>query len=430
MTRLQPLTFASIFVLLFTWSLPGWSQESASPSDQKPSDQQSSEVEETKKDEVTLQGLFEATKTSEIILRPEEWSTLTVEESVEHGTEVDKGDILLQLDQEKIDTAIREAESALANEQLSLETAEIKFALARRSQALALAATETTERVANEDFKEFVTSGRDRQVESAQRSVQSAKDSLAYQQEELNQLERMYKADDLTEETEEIILKRTRDAVERAAYFLNTAVDSERRSLAYTIPRSEETLRVELKQSTLALEEARKTAPISLKQQELAIKKQRKSLEENKQKLKRLRVDRKLLEIRSPRAGIVYYGGSKRGKWAAAATAGAMLQPGGTLKPKAVVMTVVQTSPLLVRVSVPETDLRFVRPGTKAVITPVAYPDEKLHGKIKNLSLIPISDGVFDGTLSVDLGETEGRIVPGMKAKVVITKDTAKSKDK
>ncbi len=423
MTRIQSLTYASIFILLFSWSLPGWSQDAASPSDKQAEDAPSSESKEAKQDEVTLQGVFEATKISEIVLRPQEWSMLTVAESVEHGTQVDKGDTLLKLDREKIDTAIREAESALANEKLSLETAEIKFALARRSQALAMAATETAERVANEDFKEFVTSGRDRQVVSAKRSVQSAKDSLAYQQEELKQLERMYEADDLTEETEEIILKRTRDAVERAAYFLTTAVDSERRNLAFTIPRSEESMRVELKQATLALEEARKTAPISLKQQELAIKKQRKSLEDNTQKLKRLRADRKLLEIRSPRAGIVYYGGSKRGKWSDAATVGAMLQPGGTLKPKAVVMTVVQTSPLLVRVSVPETDLRFVRPGTKAVITPVAYPDEKLHGKVKSVSLIPISDGVFDGTLSVDLGESKGQIVPGMKAKVAISKE-------
>ena len=186
MTRIQSLTFASIFILLFSWSLPSWSQDTASPSDENAKDAQSSESKEAKKDEVTLQGVFEATKTSEIVLRPQEWSMLTVAESVDHGTQVGKGDTLLKLDREKIDTAIREAESTLANEKLSLETAEIKFALARRSQALAMAATETAERVANEDFKEFVTSGRDRQVVSTKRSVQSAKDSLAYQQEELN----------------------------------------------------------------------------------------------------------------------------------------------------------------------------------------------------------------------------------------------------
>ena len=125
MTRIQSLTFASIFILLFSWSLPSWSQDTASPSDENAKDAQSSESKEAKKDEVTLQGVFEATKTSEIVLRPQEWSMLTVAESVDHGTQVGKGDTLLKLDREKIDTAIREAESTLANEKLSLETSDL-----------------------------------------------------------------------------------------------------------------------------------------------------------------------------------------------------------------------------------------------------------------------------------------------------------------
>ena len=39
-------------------------------------------------------------------------------------------------------------------------------------------------------------------------SVKSADNMLAYEKEELRQLEKMYKADDLVEETEEIVLKR------------------------------------------------------------------------------------------------------------------------------------------------------------------------------------------------------------------------------
>ena len=40
---------------------------------------------------------------------------------------------------------------------------------------------------------------------------------MAYQKEELHQLEKMYKADDLTEETEEIILTRARHRLQTYA---------------------------------------------------------------------------------------------------------------------------------------------------------------------------------------------------------------------
>ena len=53
--------------------------------------------------------------------------------------------------------------------------------------------------------------------------VKKAKDYLEYQKEELRQLEKMYGADDLTEETEEIVLKRQRDAVELAIFSLQRA---------------------------------------------------------------------------------------------------------------------------------------------------------------------------------------------------------------
>ena len=47
-----------------------------------------------------------------------------------------------------------------------------------------------------------------------------AKDTLEYEEEELRQLEKMYKADEATEETEKIVLKRARDTVKRAKFVL------------------------------------------------------------------------------------------------------------------------------------------------------------------------------------------------------------------
>ena len=54
-------------------------------------------------------------------------------------------------------------------------------------------------------------------------NLKSSEQYLAYAAEELNQLKKMYEADDLTEETEEIILQRAQNQYDRAKFSLEAA---------------------------------------------------------------------------------------------------------------------------------------------------------------------------------------------------------------
>ena len=47
--------------------------------------------------EVNLDGYFQAEKTSEVFVRPQEWNQLTVLKAAEHGAMVKRGDLLLRL---------------------------------------------------------------------------------------------------------------------------------------------------------------------------------------------------------------------------------------------------------------------------------------------------------------------------------------------
>jgi len=55
---------------------------------------------------VELEGVFEGDDAKEIILAPEEWSKLTVVSAAKHGARVRKGDVILELETEKLDRAI------------------------------------------------------------------------------------------------------------------------------------------------------------------------------------------------------------------------------------------------------------------------------------------------------------------------------------
>ena len=70
-------------------------------------------------------------------------------------------------------------------------------------------------------------------------SVKSAVEYLEYAKEELRQLEKMYRSKDLTEETEEIILRRTRFQVESSEVQLKEAELRRDVTLKVELPRRE-----------------------------------------------------------------------------------------------------------------------------------------------------------------------------------------------
>jgi multidrug resistance efflux pump len=369
-------------------------------------------------EQVKLEGVFQPVNAQTVRIEAEEWSNLVVVEAVAHGAAVQAGDVLIKLETDKLQRAIDDTEHEIATDELAQVDAEIKLDLARRSQDLALKAAAIADREATEDLKDFVTRGRDRSVESFERSVISARNRLEYQAEELKQLERMYAADDLTEETEEIILKRTRDAVESAQYSLQVVQDAQRRGQEFDVPRNEAQLEQAVARAALALEEARRTAPQSLQRQQLQFEKQKADLQQKRERLGRLRSDLKRMVVTAPRAGVVYYGAARRGKWSDTSSIEAMLQPGGSPKVRSDLLTVVEPRPLTVRVVVPEKWLRHVGVRAEATIEPEAFPDVKLNGQVSERGSIPIGEGQFDATLALDDAHLPADVVAGMKAQV------------
>ncbi|MCA9186590.1 MAG: HlyD family efflux transporter periplasmic adaptor subunit [Planctomycetales bacterium] len=374
---------------------------------------------ENPEDVVEFDGIFEPLRFAEVILRPREWSTFTVVRAVEHGSRVERGDTLVELEMADIDRAIDQADVDLTLARLGLEDAELKLELFQQTNRMSVAAAQRTARKAHEDFDEFIARGKDETRASLEQSLLSAKNRLDYEREELKQLEQMYEADDLTEQTEEIILRRTRDDVQASEFSFKRVESNVDRSLKYDLQRTQEQLETAMREADIALEEVTNTHQRRVRQEELAVEKKRTEVTQLQEKLKSLRADRKIMKIVATLDGFVYYGGQNRGKWSDPAAASTALGPGGSLKANQVVLTVVAPGRLAVRATVAEDHLRHVVPGHAVKLTPVAFPDRELKGRIKSLSPIPIAEGKFDAVLRV-LDLAEPAIVAGMKCKISV----------
>ncbi|MBN1396179.1 MAG: HlyD family efflux transporter periplasmic adaptor subunit [Pirellulales bacterium] len=367
---------------------------------------------------VELDGVFEGEDAEEIILTPEEWSKLTVVKAAAHGARVRKGDVVLELETDKLDRAIADLQADLRLSEVALRQQESQLRALEKITPLELKSSRRGARQSEEDRELFFKSLKPLLLELAEVRLKVARASLEYKQEELRQLEKMYKADDITEETEEIVLKRARDELEVAKFSLEIARFNNEYTLKFGVPRQEEQTVESTERAILGLEKEETIVPLLLDERRLELDRTREGLRKSEEKLEKLAADRKQMIVRAPIDGIVYYGQLNRGKPADSSSMENMLCPHGSVPSNQVLMTVVSPRPMRVRVSVPEKYLHDLRPGLEGTAVPTGYPDLRLPVEIDRVGDIPVSSEKFDAWLNVRLKGKTKLLLPGMTCEI------------
>ena len=411
------LSCFALFVAL-SWLGSAWSQEAAKG--EKPVDKPAATHKVAPaplKVEVSLSGVIESSAMQEVALVPKGWAQWIVVEAAAPGKRVKKGDVLVRFETEKIDEALADLEAGQALARLALEQAQKDLAHLEESTPVNLAAAERAKRIADEDLARY------EQVEAelAQRSnevqLKLAAQLLEYNEEELKQLEKMYKADDLTEETEEIVLKRARNDVEQSRFRFEQTKATHERNAKFDLPRAMEARKEAAKQAALGWEKARITLPLALSKEKLELEKLVLDQKKAAEKLAELKHDRSLATLTAPADGIVYLGRCVRGKWTTGTELSNRLRAGGAVQPREIVMTIVGDGSLFVRTSVPEKELADVQPGTAGTAVPAAFANSRLAAAVAEVSPIPISEGTFEARLNFT-GKPSEPLVAGMACDV------------
>ncbi len=364
------------------------------------------------KNKVKLDAVVEAVEMAPVKLEPKAWSDLSVLEAVSHGARVKKGDLLVKLDTEKVKEQIEELEQDQPAASVALELAVADLDNLNQTTPLKLEASKRSRRVAEEDYSYFLKTGRAQREKSARFNLKSAEQSLDNAKEELAQLEKMYKADDLTEETEEIILKRQKFTVEAAEYRLESTKQGNELALNTAIPRENETLKSAKRDQDLALALAEETLPRTLAKKRLDLEKLKRDQKKTEKKLADLKKDLESQIVRAPMDGIVYYGACDSGKWTTGASAAKKLMPSGKLSANEVFITIVNPEKLVLRAVVPE-----LKPGLDGSASPVSAPDKRLAAKLQDVGYVPLPGGGFEAKLSVQR-EDGVLLMPGMNCKI------------
>lgn len=360
---------------------------------------------------VILKGFIEDPDAITVSIDTQNWGDLRVNNPPKHGKEVKKGEEILSLDLEKIRTNLQFLSHDLNILDIDKEILMAEIKLAEELAPLQKAEMDRLEDYAREDYKRYNNVYLPFDKRSAAMSLKYYEESLAYAAEELKQLKKMYEADDLTEETEEIILQRAQNQYDRAKFSLEAARIRNEDTVKVKIPRGKTATEANFNRENLSLQTIRKINPAELNRKKLEGKKmveERKQFAFNKAKIER---DLKIMyPIKSPSNGVLFWGTFDRGKWSGGSTFKTKLRKGGLLKPYEDFVTICPTNRVRARLNLPEKNLHQVKIGHEAELKLISADDSKIPSSIKSISKTPVLPGVFD--LTADIVLPKGFIPP------------------
>jgi multidrug efflux pump subunit AcrA (membrane-fusion protein) len=277
-----------------------------------------------------------------VSIKPAAWSAVKIEQFLRHGSTVKKGDKLLWIDTEALDEKIEEFTKERVKQRLMLENSELELASLEGFTADSLAKAKLEYQRFREDYAYHKKVTKPQQASDSEYTVKRAVNYLSYTQEELNQLLKMYQEDGLTEETEEIIIKRAKHGLTSSKRGLAKAERTAGYMQEIVTPRNDEDWVISAEAKKKAWGRTQKSLPLALKIKELELAGMRRADKKSEEQLIDLKADRALVEFKSPAAGVVYFGEFKDGKWINA-SAKKVVRKGGVVPPNLTLMTIVPT---------------------------------------------------------------------------------------
>ena len=211
--------------------------------------------------DLTIDGFLEDSQAKSLAYAVDHWQELKVLSAPLQGKEVKRGETLLRLNLERIRQEIQRLSNDLAMLDLNREILDTELELAESLAPMKQREIDRLETYAKEDLERFQKTDLPFQIKSSQMSLNRQEQYLSYSLEELNQLKKMYEADDLTEETEEIIIQRAQNDVDQAKFYVESARKNFKEFNEVLVPRSERSVMDAFRRENLSFEALRKIEP-------------------------------------------------------------------------------------------------------------------------------------------------------------------------
>jgi hypothetical protein len=256
-------------------------------------------------------------------------------------------------------------------------------------------------------------------LQSADLQVKTAEDSVGDQDDELGQIRKMYKSEELTNATADIVIKRAVRSLERAKIALKNQQEHREKTKAYDYPIAKQRVLDALEQARQQLES------LKIAQEQAAVARKgtlastRIAVEQAEKRVAELKEDAELFVVKSPVEGVVMYGQVVGETWQGGDSKA--MKAGERLAAGQVVMRVFTLGKMRMEIGLWERQGFWVEKGMKAKVTAKAFPMKSYEGTCGAAAASPQGGSPVMGLqVPIALPEVDRRLLPGMKASVHI----------
>lgn len=348
------------------------------------------------------------------------WESLKVKTVLPHGHFVKKGELLISFEREDYEKELENARRNLEMSRLNFQKTKISNDLLKKYREMDEEDIKLSREQLEKEFKHVQKWDYDLVKRSYEDQMKAAQTALENEQEELRQLEKMYRDNDLREETEEIVLRRQRRVVEVAQLNLDRVTARHEWVMAETYPLFLRNYPRSYPRLVWQQDAETETRPLEQRISEILFRQAEVNLEQAEKRFQELEADGKSLAIHAPRDGYIYYGSFAEGTWENYARIKPQMLEGESVQANRPIMTIVGSSELVLHGNVAEKDFSKVLTGQKGFFVPNAFPEAEFPVKLTSLSEIPVAAGTFAAVLSVESGGELPKVYPGMRGKVTL----------
>jgi HlyD family secretion protein len=324
---------------------------------------------------------------------PQKCSEWTIQSIMPHGSRVAKGDVIIAFDPDMLKKKIEDTKHVINVQSLGLARAEQELTLLTSSSEHKIEALRTAARIAKEEYQYFLNTRKNTEEKSADQSLERAKQYLANQEEELRQLKKMYDADDLTEETEEIILTRQKNAVTAATFALELETLRHKRTREVLLPREGVTLQNQSRDTSMALDDGTKSIPLLIRQKSSELDGLKNDLRRENDNLADLEKDLALLKILAPQDGWFFHGVIESGRWNTGETAKSLAPGGSPSLTRPFATFIPAQTPLVLYCHADDAIARALSSGQSGQVVLPGREDIDITASIASVSPTPSTDG-------------------------------------
>lgn len=353
---------------------------------------------------------------NQIEIRSELESRSTINYIVDEGSRVNKGDLLVRLNDDEIETEIEEERLRVESARLDLAAAEtdLRIQLSDNDEALRDAELRVElAKLALEQWKDGTVTKRRKQlqldVEQAQRQLERLSEKFERSEELLSQ---------------GFLSKNERDIDEinfiDARARLETALLDQDIYEKYDYPRDERTKISDVDKAQANLDRVREKNEINLKNRQSNVATKKRQLQMREQRLAKYESQLEACTITAPSDGLVVYATSiNRSRWGGN---DGPLQIGRQISPNELLIVLPDTSEMMATVRVHEALAGRLRPGQPATVNIEAAGSEPFRGTVESIGVLAETGGWRDPNrreysvrIALDYQNDAGVLKPSMR---------------